>query len=344
MAEAANAALQGILEDSQAANQQTIAQTNTCCKTYTYEYNRFCKWIDSQPNLGPDAQGSCLTRENVDHYFTRVIATRRGNKNSLGKAVWGLEWYAKNRDHIGATPKFIVRSPAVEQAILSQHAFNEQSGGTAKPGSDPHKGLKDILPESSRLRFMQHIYRERNDWGPAAVNFTWGHNGAIRGASCNKIGYCDLNHSDGFGPKLGEPAVGLVCRSGKVHKDRSETDKQVFVWRHKEYLLCSVFATAAYVIHQITENPDIDFLHADKNERAPWWDTPLIDWSNYNGEFQRIANCVNYCYVFTTDLPEYYRGVCFHQGDIQSHWDYELQGHPSPYRGPTDGWFLWLAA
>ena len=191
---------------------------------------------------------------------------------------------------------------------------------------------------------MQHIYRERNDWGPAAVNFTWGHNGAIRGASCNKIGYCDLNHSDGFGPKLGEPAVGLVCRSGKVHKDRSETDKQVFVWRHKEYLLCSVFATAAYVIHQITENPNINFLHADKNERAPWWDTPLIDWSNYNGEFQRIANCVNYCYVFTTDLPEYYRGVCFHQGDIQSHWDYELQGHPSPYRGPTDGWFLWIAA
>ena len=278
----------------------------------------------------------------MDHYFTRVCATRRGNKNTLGKAVWGLQWYATNRDHIGAV--FIVKSPAVEQAILSQHAFNEQSGGTAKPGSDPHKGLKDILPESSRLRFMQHIYRERNDWGPAAVNFTWGHNGAIRGASCNKIGYCDLNHSDGFGPKLGEPAVGLVCRSGKVHKDRSETDKQVFVWRHKEYLLCSVFATAAYVIHQITENPTIDFLHADKNERAPWWDTPLIDWSNYNGEFQRIANCVNYCYVFTTDLPEYYRGVCFHQGDIQSHWDYELQGHPSPYRGPTDGWFLWLAA
>ena len=91
--------------------------------------------------------------------------------------------------------------------MLAQIAFNESSGGTANPGSDPHKGLKDILPELSRLRFMQHIYRERRDWGPAAVNFTWGHNGAICGASSNKMGYCDLNQSDDFGPKEGEPAV-----------------------------------------------------------------------------------------------------------------------------------------
>ena len=146
MADAPNAALQDIFEDSQAANQQTIAEANTCNGTYTSEFERFKKWIRSQPNLGPDAQGSFLTRKNIDHYFTRVCATRKGKVNTLRRCVNSLEWYAKNRDHIGATPKFIVRSPAVDQAILTQIAYNKQVGGTAKPGSDPHKGLKDILP------------------------------------------------------------------------------------------------------------------------------------------------------------------------------------------------------
>jgi hypothetical protein len=75
-------------------------------------------------------------------------------------------------------------------------------------------------------------------------------------------------------------------RKGKVHKDRHETDKQVCCWRHKNYKLCSVFSTAAYVLWNLTQNPTINFLHENKKEeRASWWDTPLIDWEAYNGEY-----------------------------------------------------------
>ena len=287
MAEAA--ALQEVLDGHQAANLATIVALTTCDSSYTNEYNRFVAWVQSEPDLGPDEGGSLLTRDNIDHYFTRVIASRTGVPNTINRIVASLEWYAWNRDHVGATPAFIVKSPLVKQAQVTQKAFNIASGGTANPGSDPHKGLKDILPLSSRILFMRHIYRDRRDWGPASVNFNWGHQGAIRGASSNKMGFCDLNVSFGFGPMEGEPATGLVARRGPVHKDRHETDKQVFVWRHKNYLLCSVFATAAYVIQKITENPTLNFLHPNKNERASWWDIPLIDWNNYNGE------CATYC-------------------------------------------------
>jgi hypothetical protein len=30
-------------------------------------------------------------------------------------------------------------------------------GGTAKPGRDPHMGLKDILPEKDKLLMMDYI-------------------------------------------------------------------------------------------------------------------------------------------------------------------------------------------
>jgi hypothetical protein len=76
---------------------------------------------------------------------------------------------------------------------------------------------------------MRRVFCVRDDWGPASVNFDWGHNGAIRGASCDKMGCCDLNLSFGFGPILGKPAAAPVIRKGPVNKDRSETDKQVFV-------------------------------------------------------------------------------------------------------------------
>jgi hypothetical protein len=52
----------------------------------------------------------------------------------------------------------------VEQALLMQKVHNAASGGTAnKPGSDPHMGLKDILPEKDKLLMMDCIYQKRNN-------------------------------------------------------------------------------------------------------------------------------------------------------------------------------------
>jgi hypothetical protein len=228
-----------------------------------------------------------LTRNNIDHYFTRVITCRKGCTNTMRRVLNVLNWYAHNREHVGANPEFSCSSPEVENALRTQKVFNQSAGGTGRPGSDPHLGLKDILPETDKVRMMEYIYRHRNDWGAASVNFTWGINGAVRGASNRKLTLCDLNLSHGFGPERDGPlsrALLLVLRKGGIHKDRHETDKQVCTWRHINYLLCSVFSTASYVIWSLTQKPDVSFFHVNKRSRAAWWDIPLIDWDAYGGE------------------------------------------------------------
>jgi hypothetical protein len=276
-----------VLRNEQAANNDMIITNASCDKSYTSEYKIFVKWVKAQPGLAT-TEAPFLTRVNLDHYFTRVITRRKGCSNSMRRVLNALDWYAHNREHVGVYPKFRCSSSAVEEALRTQKVFNQSSGGTGRAGNDPHHGLKDILPETDKMRMMDYIYRSRHDWGPASVNFTWGINGAVRGASNRKLTLCNLNLSHGFGPERNGPlsrALLLILCRGTVHKDRHETDKQVCSWRHKNYLLCSVFSTASYVIWCTSQNPDISFLHINKNERAPWWDIPLIDWDQYSGKF-----------------------------------------------------------
>ena len=73
-------------------------------------------------------------------------------------------------------------------------------------------------------------------------------------------------------------------RRGKGHKDNFTMDKQVAVWRHVDYQLCSVFATALHLINDLSKDFAINFLHPDKTKRASWWDSPLIDYETYSEE------------------------------------------------------------
>ena len=80
-------------------------------------------------------------------------------------------------------------------------------------------------------------------------------------------------------------ALLLILRSGDVHKDRQDTTNQVCVWRHKDYVLCSVFATSAYVIHSLNHNyADTNFLKPFKDRDANWWKLKFIDWEEYGGK------------------------------------------------------------
>ena len=76
----------------------------------------------------------------------------------------------------------------------------------------------------------------------------------------------------------------LVLRKGPYHKDRHTTDKQVGCYRHRDYLLCPYFNTACSVIYRLSRSRDFNLYHRKKEERAPWWDTPLIDFETLGQE------------------------------------------------------------
>ena len=272
-----------VLQQHQAANAEAVRTHTTCDPTYVSEWDRYVKWVKSQASLNTQ-QPPFLTRSNVDHYFTRVVAHRKGVPNTINRIGNALQWFASHREHVDADNPFLVKSTATEAALKAQKAFQKAGTGSTE---DPLKGLKDTFPYEDREKVMDYIYAKRSDWGEAALNFTWGMNGAVRGASNRKLFFSDLNISRGYGPEPEGPlarAMFLVMRRGQAHKDRHDKDRQVCAWRHKSYKQCSVLALALHIIMKLRELPDLNF-EKEKGKRPDWWDIPLIDWDCYNGEF-----------------------------------------------------------
>jgi hypothetical protein len=270
-----------------AANRAQTARMAKPDKSYVFVWRNYLKWLASCPAMETN-EPPFLTRRNVDHYFTIIVAKKRVVRNTVTRYVSTLQWYADNlpTEHAaGGKGSFVVRSPAVEEAVRAQQAHYKEAGA-GKPGADPHKGLKDAIPLPQRLRILRFIYRERGDWGPTSVFFNWGLNVGLRGHSNRSMNLCDLNMSRAYGAEEDGPvsrSLLLILRKGDVHKDRKDMDGQVGCWRHKHYELCSVLSTAAHVVWTLSNNDQVDFFHPDLNKRAKWWDLPLIDWKEYNG-------------------------------------------------------------
>jgi hypothetical protein len=290
-----------ILAEATATNNAIIVVVSKTNKTYERHWRKYIAWVKSQPELGT-VSAPFLTRQNVDSYFARVVVNLVGNQNSTRTSVSALQWFANNREHVDKG--FVVASPTVQNSIRTQQAKHRSSGGHSNRGTDPLKGLKDIFPERKKVEVMCHIYQSRQDWESAAINFTWGHNNGVRGHSNRKCVLADLHMSENFVPEKDGPlgrCLLLVFRKGPIHKDNHVMDQQTGCWRHRNYLLCSVFATAMSLIARLAKS-NIHFKHENKRERAEWWDFPLIDWEEYSGKYYIHLHVLDTSRVFSTGL------------------------------------------
>jgi hypothetical protein len=226
-----------------------------------------------------------IKQTNIEAYFCQDVVSREGRLNHINRIVSSLQWMLVNVEKPRGTSSYVIRKSPMVLAAIKQQQENWKNAGSAKHlGSDPHKGLKDLMPLSDKLRIGRNIHNgsRGGDWGSLGMSFSWGYNAGVQGESSRKFVYADLNLSRGFGPEKDGPrsrCLMLVLRKGDAHKDRSDTDKQVGVWRHREYLLCSVFNTALHVINDLSTDTTINFYHLDKKKaRAGWWDKPLIEY------------------------------------------------------------------
>jgi hypothetical protein len=296
---AAQQGFRSVAELQEAAN-NAIRTSTKCDATYKNKWKAYTKWVDTVRAAGHLPAGPYyLTRENVDRYFLAVVVNMTAGAATVRKEVSTLQWYANNREHVGPV-NFEVENDVVILCLQTQITNRKKALEEKSSGHDPHKGLKDVLPECEREILMRHVYQNRNDWGPLSVSFSWGQNVALRGASTRKLVYADLNLSYGFGPEKEGPRCRIpliVLRKGGVHKDNNTTDKQVGCWRHKNYLLCSVSALARHVIWDLKNNPTINFLHDDPDKRAGWWDTCLVDWESYSQQSGPVKQVFEECGV-----------------------------------------------
>ena len=270
-----------LLESQRALNREALQNTSSPNSVYSGEFKKFRDWVHSQPVLD---RVPLFSRDNVDLYFQRVVAYRRGKPENARKVVNALEWYCRFRYN---DLPFVVESVDVTTALSLQKARGESTGN---PGGDPLKGLKDAVSESDRIIIMSYIYRSRKDWDTASVNFSWCYQGAICGPSNHALTFSDLNLSHGFGAeKIGPLTCALLlyfCIRGMFTKTiMRKTNK--YVRGNISSMLFSVlcFATACRILKTLrTMGDSINLYQRNKRERAKWWDTPLIDWQVYNGK------------------------------------------------------------
>ena len=223
------------LQQSNLENARKIADAATCDATYSSAYSNFVKWVKECPDLDTEEAPFIMTT-NVDHYFSREILKKRGTKNTINRIVNALEWYAVHKEIVPhleqeilghvfePLEKHLRDRPMVSNALARQYLF-EMNAKPANPGSDPHKGLKDILSVEECHQCMNFIYND-NDWGALGIHFLYGQNGAIRGHSNRNLKYCDIKVSRGFGPEEGIGALLVIIRKGKnIRIDMNKTNK-----------------------------------------------------------------------------------------------------------------------
>ena len=122
-----------------AENLQTISRGSKCDNSCKTEWKRHVKWVTEDPQC-PGPHPPYLTRNNVDLYFHREVAKRAGARGTISRVKNALQWFANNdvNEHLGKG--FKVRSALTDTAQEAQILNNKSTGGTANPGSDPHKG------------------------------------------------------------------------------------------------------------------------------------------------------------------------------------------------------------
>ena len=214
-----------------------------------------------------------ITLKNLETYYEFEVTKYHGTKQTT-KCIFNALSLIRCKVEYPRTEKLKI-SPSIQASIDEQQAFVSHSEKYIE--SDPHKGLKDIMPPDDLLKIINYIYLIRPDSLDLAFSFLWGINTGVRGSSSRAFCLSDLYISVGFGPESDPPCnktLMLILRKGQTHKDKHITNRLVGVQRHRDFRMCSVFATAMLVITILCTNPTIDFFKPPG--KIPfWWDIPL---------------------------------------------------------------------
>ncbi len=201
----------------------------------------YCRWVRDNLPTEELADGRYITRSNIDAYYSRFVVHCNGMMPTITRIAPALKWFYTNVEEPGG-PDFILKNTHVKECISIQQDNYKSGANDRHAGVDPHKGLKDLMPQEDLRKIVSHMHQCRHGWGSLAMSFTWGTQTGVRGASTRKFTLCDLNMSRGFVPVRTGPrsrTLMLVLRKGDTHKDNYTTDKQEHpaffrCWRHSK--------------------------------------------------------------------------------------------------------------
>ena len=126
-----------------------VLQTRQVDRTVSRECLKFMAFVDAN---GLKIGNTYMNRLAVDSYFTRMVVNRNGQKNTINRIVSSLQYFGDNVENPNIIPRFAVRNVTVENAIKAQQLQFQASAQGINLGADPHKGLKDLMPQSDKKK------------------------------------------------------------------------------------------------------------------------------------------------------------------------------------------------
>jgi hypothetical protein len=287
--------------------------SHTKNKNYLSNYKRFIKWVqdsvnDVVVNVEIDTHPVSnelifVTQHNVEQYFAHAVVNYNGVMSTIRNHLNSLVHFRKHYEYpLGIS----LEENAYIKYYISKQQFNA-SQSDRNIDSCPHNGIKDIMSKADILKIITTIYMFRNDSLDLAFSFLWGINAGVRGSSSRAFNLSDLYVSEGYGPEDNPPrnkTLMLILRKGKVHKDKHTTCRLVGVHRHRDYKLCTVFATGLIVIEMLRSNPNVQFIKSPNN-RALWWDIPINKYSDYIQESNAMKDVLNKAEVKSTKVTHH---------------------------------------
>jgi hypothetical protein len=81
-------------------------------------------------------------------FVKRMVMNQNGQKNTLKRIISSLQYFGDNMENPNRIPPFVVQNVTVENAIKAQQLQYQASARGINLGADPHKGLKDLMPQS----------------------------------------------------------------------------------------------------------------------------------------------------------------------------------------------------
>jgi hypothetical protein len=257
-------------------------------RTYDSEWRNYRVWVDDMRNQKLIPPGPLyITRSSVDLYFQEVIVDRDIQPTGARRILSALQWYADRVEYIDGQTKFAAESVSVKQALETHKRLFQVKMGQKL--MDPHANLPTnmLTPQESEQAIRSALGQA--NWNDLTLCWTTCEQSYMRTDSIRKLFLSDLLLDATHGPK--EEGIDSFCLAfilrKAIHKERAHRIRVTGVWRHKNFVRCSIGMLAFNLFYRLYHDNQIHFFKSNTAKQPPpWQKTRLIGWETASAAHQ----------------------------------------------------------
>lgn len=276
-------------------------------ESYKREWNRFKTFVDdARANQLLPPGDKYLTRNNVDLFFTTVVALRDNvMPESARRVVSSLQYFSRFEEH--PTSNFVVdASVHVANSLQAQsRRYFDYVGRQVM--KEPHSNLPtNILSDNDHRKVLEAIFEGHPNWQDLALSWNCCTQTYVRGHSVRSFQFADLRLDEAHKREGGDGSriLSIVLRQGQ-HKHKADKTRVVGCYRHREFMQCTTGILALVLFDRLHFNRDIDF-YVDEFGGSKWRNLNLIsgwkDRRSHAAAYESVLRAANVSWSKVTHM------------------------------------------